>query len=424
MSKGIILLVISVTLFSIIPLSFASTLFDESEQSLTREGVKWCEEKKPAFDRYGLDTLLRLEENTIETRLCVKLFEDFAWNYQANDRIEHLMLRSNYFAELENAKTNPNQVVLDFEKFPDGVTLIMGGILVEPDFHAVIDETDIDGVPHYKIFESMGILFGENDIIYGRSLPLWNMPSDFLNQLYGNSGNPSENSGYAGSDAIDIYFIHPITKQPKAVSSVKAMILDPETPFTIVAYDLEGKIVDSFTKKDFCWACGFVASVSSDKGISHVRASVERGSTSFGITHLSFISDGIVPVPSMQPTPKPNIPDFIDSKKGAQYYLDRYNNEPAYKQWFDTNYPDYTIEEAIELAITGSFSQPETIQPQPDDEHDVNPVLNDIIKENVKLKIENNDLKMQIDELQKKIDDLNQIIREQIKVIYDWVVSK
>jgi len=60
-----------------------------------------------------------------------------------------------------------------------------------------------------------------------------------------------------------------------------------------------------------------------------------------------------------EPEPEPTIkvPDFIDPKKGAQYYLDRYSDEPAYKKWFDTNYPDYTIEEAIELAIPGSFSE-------------------------------------------------------------------
>jgi hypothetical protein len=59
------------------------------------------------------------------------------------------------------------------------------------------------------------------------------------------------------------------------------------------------------------------------------------------------------------PKPTTKIPDFVDPKKGAQYYLDRYNNEPAYKKWFDTNYPDYTIDEAIELAIPGSISEPE-----------------------------------------------------------------
>jgi len=58
-----------------------------------------------------------------------------------------------------------------------------------------------------------------------------------------------------------------------------------------------------------------------------------------------------------EPEPAPQTPDFIDPKKGAQYYLDRYNDEPAYKKWFDSNFPDYTIEEAIELAIPGSFSE-------------------------------------------------------------------
>ena len=58
-----------------------------------------------------------------------------------------------------------------------------------------------------------------------------------------------------------------------------------------------------------------------------------------------------------EPEPVSKTPDFIDPKKGAQYYLDRYNDEPAYKKWFDSNFPDYTIEEAIELAIPGSFSE-------------------------------------------------------------------
>jgi len=60
-----------------------------------------------------------------------------------------------------------------------------------------------------------------------------------------------------------------------------------------------------------------------------------------------------------EPEPESNVPDFVDPKKGAQYYLDRYNNEKSYKDWFDSNFPDYAIEEAIELAIPGSISEPE-----------------------------------------------------------------
>jgi hypothetical protein len=38
---------------------------------------------------------------------------------------------------------------------------------------------------------------------------------------------------------------------------------------------------------------------------------------------------------------------FVDPKKDPQHYIDRYNNEPIYKKWFDTNYFGHTIEEAV-----------------------------------------------------------------------------
>jgi len=60
---------------------------------------------------------------------------------------------------------------------------------------------------------------------------------------------------------------------------------------------------------------------------------------------------------SLQTPLRSSTPKFIDPKNGSQHYLRRYYNEPAYKLWFDKNYPDYTIEEAIELAIPGSISK-------------------------------------------------------------------
>ena len=42
--------------------------------------------------------------------------------------------------------------------------------------------------------------------------------------------------------------------------------------------------------------------------------------------------------------------DFIDPNKDPQHYLDRYYNEPSYKDWFDRNYPDLTIEEAVGIS--------------------------------------------------------------------------
>ena len=41
------------------------------------------------------------------------------------------------------------------------------------------------------------------------------------------------------------------------------------------------------------------------------------------------------------------ITGFPDPEKDLQYYLDRYNNEPNYKDWFDRNFPGQTIEEVV-----------------------------------------------------------------------------
>ena len=38
---------------------------------------------------------------------------------------------------------------------------------------------------------------------------------------------------------------------------------------------------------------------------------------------------------------------FVDPAEDPQYYIDRYNNEPDYKEWFDRTYPDITIHEAV-----------------------------------------------------------------------------
>jgi len=49
---------------------------------------------------------------------------------------------------------------------------------------------------------------------------------------------------------------------------------------------------------------------------------------------------------------KPKLADFVDPKKGSQHYIDRYNKEKKYKAWFDKNYPNLTIEEAVGLKPT------------------------------------------------------------------------
>ncbi|KAG2480846.1 MAG: 50S ribosomal protein L31e (modular protein) [Nitrosopumilales archaeon] len=47
---------------------------------------------------------------------------------------------------------------------------------------------------------------------------------------------------------------------------------------------------------------------------------------------------------------KPKLAGFVDPEKGAQHYVDRYNKEKKYKDWFHKNYPQYSsIYEAVGL---------------------------------------------------------------------------
>ena len=63
------------------------------------------------------------------------------------------------------------------------------------------------------------------------------------------------------------------------------------------------------------------------------------------------------PIPEPEPEPvaesetvgpkKTHIPGFPDPTKDPQSYIDRYNNEPDYKAWFDKNFPDDTIYDIV-----------------------------------------------------------------------------
>ncbi len=67
------------------------------------------------------------------------------------------------------------------------------------------------------------------------------------------------------------------------------------------------------------------------------------------------------PEPSKEPEPTKElgIASFVDKSKDPQSYVDRYNKEPNYKKWFDTNFPDYSsIYEAVGL------DEPKTETPQ------------------------------------------------------------
>ncbi|MBM2818640.1 MAG: Ig family protein [Nitrosarchaeum sp.] len=76
-------------------------------------------------------------------------------------------------------------------------------------------------------------------------------------------------------------------------------------------------------------------------------------------TSTQHLSNGVcvantsIPTPEPKPIPEPKetgIASFVDPNKDPQSYVDRYNNEPTYKKWFDENFPEYSsIYEAVGL---------------------------------------------------------------------------
>ena len=54
--------------------------------------------------------------------------------------------------------------------------------------------------------------------------------------------------------------------------------------------------------------------------------------------------------PVVEPVVESTIASFVDQSKDPQSYVDRYNNEEAYKEWFDSNYSQYSsIYQAVGL---------------------------------------------------------------------------
>ena len=63
----------------------------------------------------------------------------------------------------------------------------------------------------------------------------------------------------------------------------------------------------------------------------------------FSVVYVIFLMRGF----NFDVTGGMQIVDFVDPSKKPEYYLDRYYNEPNYQVWFDNNYPQITIEEAV-----------------------------------------------------------------------------
>ena len=101
------------------------------------------------------------------------------------------------------------------------------------------------------------------------------------------------------------------------------------------------EIDNRFTNHGFHNATGFILNMS--KGIT----------SSFGVSQTGI---HLIPQETIEDKEEDTISesvventlaDFVDLNKEPVYYVERYYTEPAYKSWFERNYPGMTIEEAV-----------------------------------------------------------------------------
>ena len=83
------------------------------------------------------------------------------------------------------------------------------------------------------------------------------------------------------------------------------------------------------------------------------QKTAEHGTDSEGVKTQEPITEEVKPeeikTEEVKPEEKPTVASFVDPKKGPQHYIDRYNKDKKYKEWFEKNYPNLTIEDAVGL---------------------------------------------------------------------------
>ena len=115
-------------------------------------------------------------------------------------------------------------------------------------------------------------------------------------------------------------------------------------------------IITDFTRGNHVWELEFTY----DTSMTSMTSFDEKQALILKDMLNSFT---ITPVPIVEPT---GIASFVDQSKDPQSYVDRYNNEPTYKEWFDENYSQYSsIYEAVGLEEPVMEAEP-VMDPEPE----------------------------------------------------------
>ena len=110
-------------------------------------------------------------------------------------------------------------------------------------------------------------------------------------------------------------------------------------------------IEDRFTENGVYTANGFILNmtkgISTEFTVSPNGIPIKNDETSKNIDKQETENTSIKEPEPIQIISKSKYVNFVDPSKDPSHYVERYYSEPTYKSWFDRNYPNYTIEEAV-----------------------------------------------------------------------------
>jgi len=169
--------------------------------------------------------------------------------------------------------------------------------------------------------------------------------------VYGSIQNFSTDK-YTYSDGDSIIISGQVDYNPNIPSIVLQIINPDETGFTgidDISPNPDGSFSTKFHVGGPTWSSSGSYKIKvSYGGIMEKTISYKKSSTN------EYGSDSVIPKNDRQnlqnetsENPKLRINDFPSLDHSPQYYIDRYNNEPNYKAWFDSQFPNYSIIEVV-----------------------------------------------------------------------------
>ena len=66
----------------------------------TENGIEWCEENRALYEILE-EKFFEHHNHSLESRICVSLYQDYYWTYEGPDRVEKLIERSKHYSQLE-----------------------------------------------------------------------------------------------------------------------------------------------------------------------------------------------------------------------------------------------------------------------------------------------------------------------------------